>query len=622
MRTADRSEGLALLGSATVGSLLLPLPALMESGPPDPPRPGLTLSSLPAPSGTRRLRLSDGAAELVLDLPVLAPEIAGAGNGVHRVSEEAFLLHAPVADEVLSEVRSARPKLLILGNARALWNEGEPLVAAIRAIRTKVGAGPVLWAPRVALPHRLPLLAYLGFDLLDTTEGELSASRGEFLDPTLGRVDPSSARVERICACDGCRSGETPGALAAHAREAYRRAFAQMRAALREGRLRELVEARLPAEPTVAEILRYADRDLAAILEERTPVTGNRSHDYVVLESHRRPEMARFRARLLERYRPPPSKSVLLIVPCSKTKPYRRSHSHRRFASALEGLRDLARVHVISVSSPIGVVPRELEDVPPAKQYDIPVTGEWGETERRAVTDGLDHILLHGRYSAVVAHLDPDEYSFVRSHLPTSLPVAWTVGDAGTTSRPALDALRTATAQALEAGPALSTGPLAVVVEELREVASVQFGRSAAERLFVTPLRLAGRPWFQRLTDGRKDLATLREERGLFHLTLLGARRLGELLPRVDVDPGVRLEGDLFVPGVRSADPAVRAGDEVGLYRDGALAAIGEAALPGRLMGDLDRGLAVHVRKRDHGETDTNLTEHGSRDGAGPVVEG
>jgi len=191
MRTADRSEGLALLGSATVGSLLLPLPALMESGPPDPPRPGLTLSSLRAPSGTRRLRLSDGAAELVLDLPVLAPEIVGAGNGVHRVSEEAFLLHAPVADEGLTEVRSARPKLLILGNARALWNEGEPLVTAIRAIRTKVGAGPILWAPRVALPHRLPLLAYLGFDVLDTTEGELSASRGEFLDPTLRRVDPS-----------------------------------------------------------------------------------------------------------------------------------------------------------------------------------------------------------------------------------------------------------------------------------------------------------------------------------------------------------------------------------------------------------------------------------------------
>jgi archaeosine synthase alpha-subunit len=622
MRTADRSEGLALLGSATVGSLLLPLPALLESGTADPPRPGLTLASLAAPSGTRRLRLSDGAAELVLDLPVLAPEIAGAGNGVHSVSDEAFLLHAPVTGEALSELRSARPKLLILGNARALWNEGAPLVAAIRAIRTKVGAGPILWAPRVALPHRLPLLAYLGVDLLDTTEGELSASRGEFLDPTLGRVDPSSARVERSCTCDGCRSGETPGALAAHAREAYRRAFAEMRAALREGRLRELVEARLPAEPTIAEILRYADRDLAALLEERTPVTGSRSHDYVVLESHRRPEMIRFRARLLERYRPPASKSVLLIVPCSKTKPYRRSHSHRRFGSALEGLRDLARVHVVSVSSPIGVVPRELEDVPPAKQYDIPVTGEWGETERKAVTDGLDHLLRHGRYSAVVAHLDPDEYSFVRSHLPTSLPVAWTVGDAGTTSRPALDALRTATAQALEAGPALSSGPLAVVVEELREVASVQFGRAAAERLFVSPLRLAGRPWFQRLTDGRKDLATLREERGLFHLTLLGARRLGELLPRVDVDPGVRLEGDLFVPGVRSADPAVRTGDEVGLYRDGTLAAIGEAALPGRLMGDLDRGLAVRVRKRDHGETDTNLTEQTSRDGAGPVVEG
>ena len=334
----------------------------------------------------------------MLDLPVLAPEIAGVGNGVHRVSDEAYLLHAPVTEEALSELRSARPRLLILGNARALWNEGAPLVAAIRAIRTKVGAGPVLWAPRVALPHRLPLLAYLGLDLLDTTEGELSASRGEFLDPTLGRVDPSSAAVERICACDGCRSGETPGALAAHAREAYRRAFAQMRAALREGRLRELVEARLPAEPTVAEILRYADRDLAALLEERTPVTGTRSHDYVVLESHRRPEMVRFRARLLERYpashlevgppyRPVLEDQALPPLPLAPTVRFRPGGPSGPDPGP-RGLGQLADRRSFRASSRTSRRP---------SRYHIPVTGEWGETERKAVTDGLDLLLLHGR---------------------------------------------------------------------------------------------------------------------------------------------------------------------------------------------------------------------------------
>ncbi len=622
MRAADRFEGLALLGTAATGSLDLAVPALVESGPTENGEPGLTLASLAAPSGTRRLRLTDGAAERVLELPILAPEIAGAGLGVHRVADRVYLLHAPARDTALAEIRSSDPELVVLGNARTLWNEGEPLIAALRAVRTSLGAGPVVWAPRVALPHRIPFLVYAGVDLIDTTEGELAASRGEYLDPTLARIDPSAARTERPCACKGCRPADGPADLATHARFAYRRAIAETRVALREGRLRELVEARLASEPALSELLRYADHELGPLLEERAPVTGARSHDYVLAESHRRPEMVRFRRRLLDRYRPPPSKSVLLIVPCSKTKPYRRSRSHRRFAAALDGLRDLARVHVVSVSSPIGVVPRELEDVPPARHYDIPVTGVWSEIEREAVGEGLDHLLRHGHYQAVVAHLDRAEYSFVRDRLPTAIPATWTAGDGATTSRPALGALRTAVAEALAAGRPLAGGPLTVVAEELHETASFQFGRAAGQRLFAPPVRLAGRPWFQRVTDGTSDLATLREERGLFHLTVRGARRLGELLPRVEVDPAVRLEGDLFVPGVRSADPAIRAGDEVGLFRDGRLAAIGEAALPGRLMRELGRGLAVRVRKRDHTETDTDLTEQGSRYAQGPVVEG
>ncbi len=608
MRTADRLEGLALLGHATLGPLSLPLPALLESAPPSPARPGLTLTSLPSPSGVRRLRLASDGTDLVLDLPILAPEIAGPGTGVHPVSDEVWLLHAPFRPEALVEIRARAPKLLVLGNARALWNEGEPLVEAVRTIREALGAEPVLWAPRVALPHRIPFLVYVGVDLLDTTEGELAAARGEYLDTALARVDATDARLESRCPCDGCRAGTAPPDRAAHARYVYRLAAAEARAALRGGRLRELVEARLASEPTLSELLRYADRRLASLLDERTPVTEDRSHGYVLAESHRRPEMVRFRARLIERYRPPPSKSVLLLVPCSRTKPYRKSRSHRRFAMALDGLRDLARVHLVSLSSPIGVVPRELEDVPPARHYDIPVTGDWTESERLAVREGLDHLLRHGRYQSVVAHLDPEEYAFVRERLPSSIPVAWTLADSASTSRPALDALRTAVAGAVESVPPLPDGPLPVVLEELRETASFQFGRPAAERLFASPARLAGRPWFQRLTDGRTDLATLREERGLFHLTVRGARRLGGLLPKVEVDPAVRLEGDLFVPGVRAADPTIRAGDEVGLFRDGQLAAIGEAALPGRLMRELGRGLAVQVRKRDHTPTDTHMT--------------
>lgn len=603
MRNVERGEGLALGGAASVGPVRFRLPAVLETGTTE--GPGLATGS--GAPGARRFELRNGPDRIEFELPILTPEITAAGPGIHRAAEGIYLLHAPLALEPLRELRRSRPELLVLGNARALWNEGEPFVAAVRAVREEVGAEPVLWAPRVALPHRVPLLAYLGIDLLDTTEGELRAANGEFLDLTLGPVRGPRAAEARGCDCPACTRA-APDDLLAHARFLYRRALGETLAALGRGALRELVEARLAAEPASAEILRYADRELAALLEARTPVVAQGSHTYVLAESLRRPEMRRFRARLLERYRPPPSKSVLLLVPCSRTKPYRNSPSHRRFASALEGLPGAERVHVVSISSPIGVVPRELEDVPPARHYDVPVTGDWSESERAFVTEGLGHLLRSGTYRKVVAHLDPEEYRFVLAALPETVEKVVTVADGRTTSAEAIDRLREELAQALEGLPAVRGGPLAVVAEGLRELASVQFGRVAAERLFTPPFRLMGRPWFQRVTDGRVDLATVREERGLFHLTVAGALRVGDAVLRVEVDPKLSLEGDLFAPGVLSADPGIRVGDSVGLFQDGRLAAVGEAALPGPLLGDLRHGLAVRVRHRRHGQGDTAKT--------------
>jgi archaeosine synthase alpha-subunit len=618
-RTVEALDGLALLGTARVGAVSFPTPGLLE-----PPVEGggtspLTLTSAPATAGLRHLTISDGTGRLDLSLPVLAPEVMGPPSVAPTVGPGVVLAHAPLAAAPAG--RADPPDLIVLGNARALWAQGEPFVRAVGEMRDRYGGAPVLWAPRVALPHRIAFLAYLGVDLADTTEGLLGAARGTFYDAALGRVEPDVARAESVCPCPACASGPR-GSLEAHTVHAYRRAVAETRAALRSGTLRELVESRLPTEPALAELLRYTDRILAERLDERTPVTAVGSRNYVLAEAHRRPEMARFRRRFLERYRPPAAKSVLLLVPCSRTKPYRHSRSHRRFASAYEDLRAVERVHVVSVSSPIGLVPRDLEDVPPARHYDIPVTGDWTETEREAVAVGLRHLLATGGYRSVVVHLDPKEYAFLEPELRGRESVRWTLADDRTTSGEAVRSLREAVGAALATETPATGGPLAVVREELRAIAAVQFGGSAAERLFAAPARLAGRPWFQRLTDGRTDLATLREERGLFHLTVAGARRLFPDPPlAVAVDPTLPLTGDLFAPGVRGADPAIRAGDSVVLLRDGRLAGVGEAVLPGALMTELGHGLAVRVRHREHPTTDTAMTEDAPRSAPGPVVQ-
>jgi archaeosine synthase alpha-subunit len=341
---------------------------------------------------------------------------------------------------------------------------------------------------------------------------------------------------------------------------------------------------------------------LAPLVQARTPVTSRARRTYVLQESRRRPEVTRFLSRIVERYRPPPSKRVLLLVPCSRTKPYRNSRSHRRFARVWENWPHAPLLHIVSVSSPLGLVPRELEDVYPARHYDIPVTGEWAEDERQAVRNALEVFLQRGAYTQVIAHLDPAEYAFLADALPERFHPRWTVSDDHTTSPVALQALRTALDES-DLGPAPpSIGPLAAAKEGLESLARIQFGPTAGELLFTPPTRLQGRPWAQRLTDGQgKDLATWAEERGVFQLTVAGgARILPALSLQVEVDPGVTLTGDLFTPGVRAADPAICPGDAVLLVRSGALLGVGEAALTGALMTELPRGLAVKVRHRTH----------------------
>jgi len=607
-RSVQSMDGLALQGSATVAGLSLRTPEVAVTAVPGAtgatgPSGTLVLTTgPPTEPGRRSAQLGSGGQSLVINFPIPAPEVSGIPGALVESAPGVWVVHAPLAPEEWTALGAARPELVVLGNARTLFNSGSIFEETIRDLRDRVGPAPILWAPRVALPHRLAFLAYVGVDLLDTTEGRWKTTDGKFLDATLGDLDPAAAVREGACGCSDCAAGGPPQG--AHVAAQYAQELARVRTAIASHRLRELVESREVAEPALAEHLRYADRILGPLLEERTAVVGTELRGYVHRESLRRPEVSRFLLRLKERYRPPPAKELLLLLPCSKTKPYRLSPSHRRYWGALEGLPYLSRVHVVSVTSPLGLVPRELEDVHPARHYDIPVTGDWDEEERRRVLDLLRHLLSTGHYRAVVHHLDPEEYGFLKG-ASDQVPSVWSAPDEHTLSREALGALRAAVAAGLEGTSPAAGGPLAVVREELREIAAVQFGRDAAERLFAPPVRLAGRPWFQRLVDGSgTDLASWREERGLFQLTVAGARRMSDAHSlEVEVAPEVPLEGDLFCPGVVRADPAIRVGDAVTLVRSGSVVAVGEAELPGRLMTGLGRGRAVEVRHRARSAT-------------------
>src|SRR5438046_4873668 len=133
-------------------------------------------------------------------------------------------------------------------------------------------------------------------------------------------------------------------------------------------------------------------------MAESYTAVSRRSNPASSLDSLHRPDIVRFRLRIRERYRKPPSARVLLPIPFSARKPYSASRSHRRFRDAILATANPSVVHEVIVTSPLGLIPRELERFHPARDYDIPVTGDWSRDEAAIVIEDLSAFLAANRY--------------------------------------------------------------------------------------------------------------------------------------------------------------------------------------------------------------------------------
>jgi uncharacterized protein with predicted RNA binding PUA domain len=146
------------------------------------------------------------------------------------------------------------------------------------------------------------------------------------------------------------------------------------------------------------------------------------------------------------------------------------------------------------------------------------------------------------------------------------------------------------------------------MLARVRVIADYQFGAGAGPGLFPDGcgfiLSQTGRVRQVLLGDDR--LATLRARDGRLTLSYAGAARLREAIPppayRVGIDPSVSefIAGGktAFAKHVTSADPGIRAGDEVLAVMEGdELLATGMALLSGAEMLSFKYGPAVKIRE-------------------------
>ncbi|MFW9809575.1 MAG: DUF5591 domain-containing protein [Candidatus Thorarchaeota archaeon] len=457
-------------------------------------------------------------------------------------------------------------------------------------------------------PGLIPLLHYAGFDIVDASYAHEAATQNIRLwrDST-ENIESGSERI--FCSCRTCSSIDINEELGSdlileHNLDLYRYVLSMSVGLMRTGRLRWSVESTSHYSPSLASLLRVVDRKLYAFFEEFTPTIGKVPLPLIGPESYNAPAVRRFRETVASRYSPAPDKQIVLLLPCSARKPYSDSKSHRRFSEVIDA--ELGNVQPktaeVILTSPLGLVPRELERIFPAAQYDIPVTGDWDSEEVAIGAKALStHLNKFKESTVVVAHVSGGYLEIVRAAEPDiSQSIIYTSHEDRATSRESLEALRE-TLLELKDVLALQSAPRTVLREILWATADYQFGKGAGNMLVPENAKLKGKAYRMIICNvDDEQVCSYIAESGNLSLTLEGGRRLaplGRYWVRLDVE-SVK-GGSVFAVGVQEADYSIRPGDEViVINQNNEVVGVGRSEMSGREMCELNRGRSVTLRHK------------------------
>ncbi len=455
--------------------------------------------------------------------------------------------------------------VLSLMNWHTLLNQPREFIRQLLLLKERFVPDTCWYYSGGVLPENAAILVHAGFDLFDYTGADLKTAQNRFCLPD-GDYPPS-VMEDGLCHCPGCHSGS----LSEHNRYALMQELALVRVRIRNGTFREFLEGRVRTRPAYVSLLRHLDR--TSWMEEHTPVT--RSTPFIASsgDSIHRPEIRRFADRLITRYIPPQT-DVAVILPCSARKPYSLSQSHHRFIQAVG-----RRAHELILTSPLGVVPRDLEMVYPAAHYDVPVTGYWDHEERYLITGMLARYLTKHPYRRVIAHLDGDALLIAQEAADMAGIVLESTCSTHPTDPVALRTLSEALA-----------GEKKVRNHLIRGMVSMQFGYD----LRSPGLEAKGSYPEILVRQKRRQIFSLEPSTGMLRPTFDGWSLI-ETGNRVYIDDFVP-QGDILAPGVIEADPSVREGDEVLVIGNRAMAT-GRAVMSAGEMVRSMRGVAVRVRK-------------------------
>ncbi len=522
---------------------------------------------------------------------------------------------------LLKEAVELGIRYFILQRASSLLKNPRKMIEVmVGVIKNILTPDSVLHLSSFIPPKFMRFLSYLGVDIFDDSIAFIAASQKKYL--TFKEIVDFKRLRELPCPCPHCENfalnadfkhnrEEVFEFLLAHNLSVIKSEIRAIREDLRGEVFRESVEAITHASPYIKGALRILDRvsNYSAKVEEATPIRRKSVFLCIGSESLYRPMVKRWRKRIIERCKPPKYVKVVVILPCSARKPYSFSKSHKFFLRSIKGgaRKKINMVHEIILTSPLGVVPRELELTYPASRYEIPVTGHWDWEEKKIVIEVLTNYLSNFEKDVhFIAHVDgvyTEIFREASNYLSRDVEFTCLNGES-LKSEGSLKRLKSAVYEALRDRNNTVYDPNLFHIGRGRMIADFQFGSGAGNILFPQSMRIkveGNYPRVQRFFINNAQVATLVPEDGLLALTFLGGEKLVEKgFYFVEFD-GNKIEGGtLYCVAVSEADEQIRPQDEVFIVnKDNRILAVGKAVLSGKQMVMAKKGPAVRIRRKN-----------------------
>ncbi|MEC7694900.1 MAG: DUF5591 domain-containing protein [Candidatus Thermoplasmatota archaeon] len=475
---------------------------------------------------------------------VLPPSLAESdsgdfGHGIEAIPVSWNSLHH---DKSLLQLEYP-PSLLILTDSPQLAKNSGMLEKALLTLRTTF-PGSLIWTPGIAGPDNCALLSWLGVDIFVFSRSWMASSLGVLLTESGPRkVEPTTNEDSSLESQARC----------------WVAAISATRSAIRDGTLRELAERQSTSSPNSVAHLRRHDAltfEISSKIGVSQSVAENgkkmRCHSF---ESRNDSTIREWREKISETYSPPKhQKELLVLLPCSARKPYKLSQSHARFRRVI---RD-KRAHEIMVTAPLGLVPRELEDLWPAAHYDIPVTGDWDHDELEIIREMVLKLVNRIGYKSIVNHSGVE--ISVKGTEVTDTRMGDPAGSADSLTR-----LKNAIDSAISKTKELPSD-YHFRYEVMKSISRFHLGSDE----WLEGCSVRGRPPILTITKDGTQFAKWNPRSGRFSLSKSSLGLMMELdaLKVVQLRSDVDWVGDIFPSFVQYFDPRIKIGDELLIIQD------------------------------------------------------